>query len=497
MAKKPMANRLTMFEKTMTAVRSQMNASSKKKTVKTANRKVNESVRRRKLHEEDDIDITVDDEEFPDDALDGVVVVVDPELDAEDMDDNLDQLQAIISGTPAGQQATTDEYIGDEVYTCPNCGNTFFSDEEMKEDEECPICGEVAVNGFILGGEVEDAEEDKEDIEDEEELDFEEEDEDEDDLSEEYEHDFDDDEFDDRKDYHDHDFDDDEDDDDDHEEKNKVDIDITVNSQEKESKKSRSARTRKVSSALRATKYSLDESTINPMLTKFIRENYKNAVSMTVQKAVLKGNKLRLECKIVMKSGKAKRTSLVAEGFTAKKSRMTLKCSGGSVFKVEGKTAPFIFEATLRNSVIKATAMKYNFVTKSEGKKVQVLGSYSLKENRKLREAEDIGPEDSALRELLLYIENDGQLYRQHTTPIIKNLARKKLKGTYDTDLAAKLYKYLADDGAKKYARDFANANEWNRIFSVAVRKKAAEELRDYYDDEVDYEVDKMKKAKK
>ncbi len=34
-------------------------------------------------------------------------------------------------------------------------------------------------------------------------------------------------------------------------------------------------------------------------------------------------------------------------------------------------------------------------------------------------------------RELGLYIENDGTLYRQMTTPIINNYARRKVKGTF------------------------------------------------------------------
>ncbi len=82
-------------------------------------------------------------------------------------------------------------------------------------------------------------------------------------------------------------------------------------------------------------------------------------------------------------------------------------------------------------------------------------------------------PKDD-IRELQLFIENDGALYRQQNLPILRNLALKKARGVYDSAKAAKLFGYLVDAGAKKYAREFASPGEWNRIFSVADRKEAA-----------------------
>ena len=43
-----------------------------------------------------------------------------------------------------------------------------------------------------------------------------------------------------------------------------------------------------------------------------------------------------------------------------------------------------------------------------------------------------------AARELALYAENDGHLYRQMARPIISNLARKMRKGQYDAQKAVK-----------------------------------------------------------
>jgi hypothetical protein len=75
--------------------------------------------------------------------------------------------------------------------------------------------------------------------------------------------------------------------------------------------------------------------------------------------------------------------------------------------------------------------------------------------------------------ELELFIDNDGDLYRQQTTPIIKNLATKMAKGQYDHAKAVKLWGYLMEAGAKKYAKEFGGT--WNLMFSVATRKECAE----------------------
>ena len=94
-----------------------------------------------------------------------------------------------------------------------------------------------------------------------------------------------------------------------------------------------------------------------------------------------------------------------------------------------------------------------------------------------------------AVRELQLFIENDGRLYRQRTQPIIENLAKKKVKGTYDADKAITLWKYLSDDGAKKYvAENFSPQDSMNgmRAFSVDDRKEVARRLAESYSENVE-----------
>jgi hypothetical protein len=81
--------------------------------------------------------------------------------------------------------------------------------------------------------------------------------------------------------------------------------------------------------------------------------------------------------------------------------------------------------------------------------------------------------------ELLLFIENDGDLYRQQAQPIMKNLARKMVKGNYSSTLAVKLWRYLADAGAQKYTREFGGGggNGSYGVFTPADRQEVAKEL--------------------
>lgn len=96
------------------------------------------------------------------------------------------------------------------------------------------------------------------------------------------------------------------------------------------------------------------------------------------------------------------------------------------------------------------------------------------------------GADQDAVRELVLFIENDAQIYRSRIQPIIKNLARKMAKGQYDEKLAIKGWLYAVDDGAKKYAKEFDEAGNWSNLFNKSTRLAAAQELRDRFYDEVE-----------
>jgi hypothetical protein len=93
------------------------------------------------------------------------------------------------------------------------------------------------------------------------------------------------------------------------------------------------------------------------------------------------------------------------------------------------------------------------------------------------------GVESEEAKELILYIESDNQLYTSRVLPIYKNLSKKKLKGVYDPKLAVKLFMYLVDEGAKKYAKEHATPAQWNTIFPRMVRLEAAEYLETVFED--------------
>jgi hypothetical protein len=92
-----------------------------------------------------------------------------------------------------------------------------------------------------------------------------------------------------------------------------------------------------------------------------------------------------------------------------------------------------------------------------------------------------------AARELELYIENESDLSpwgpRGQGREIAKNLARKMRSGKYDPAKAPKLWAYLAEAGAKRYAKEFGIAREWARTFTPATRELVAVSLaRDFED---------------
>ena len=137
-------------------------------------------------------------------------------------------------------------------------------------------------------------------------------------------------------------------------------------------------------SAPKFTGYQLDESTFNPFMTKFIRENYKNARAYAMKSATYnKARKaLKVECVITMKNGSKKRSVLTFEGFNPN-NRALLAKDTTNTFKCEGRTAPFRFSVRKVGNVIKCEGLKYNYVTKSlkEGR-LQFTGNL-VRESRK------------------------------------------------------------------------------------------------------------------
>ncbi len=72
--------------------------------------------------------------------------------------------------------------------------------------------------------------------------------------------------------------------------------------------------------------------------------------------------------------------------------------------------------------------------------------------------------DQDAIRELELYIENDSHLFHSKIEPIRKNLMTKIGQGKYDSAKAAKIFKYLIEDGIKKYNKEFEDGISLNTI---------------------------------
>lgn len=83
-------------------------------------------------------------------------------------------------------------------------------------------------------------------------------------------------------------------------------------------------------------------------------------------------------------------------------------------------------------------------------------------------------PGEAEAHELELYAENTGELYPQKQQ-IIKNLQRKMDKGTYDPNLAWRLWLYWVDEAAKRYAQE--NGGVWHQMFPKAIRTQVAKSI--------------------
>ena len=94
------------------------------------------------------------------------------------------------------------------------------------------------------------------------------------------------------------------------------------------------------------------------------------------------------------------------------------------------------------------------------------------------------GPvEEDTVYEIALYIENDGNLYRQMIVPTIKNMQRKIKSGKYDDAQAVKAWQYVADEGVRRYGKEFGDGKSGVAWVNKNTRIAIAEELKDFYDD--------------
>lgn len=90
--------------------------------------------------------------------------------------------------------------------------------------------------------------------------------------------------------------------------------------------------------------------------------------------------------------------------------------------------------------------------------------------------------DEHAATELVMYIENTSDLSPDGPSgqgrSVLLNALRKWKKGTYDSTKAVRLFEYLAESGAKRYAKEFGSSEkEWSTMFTPATRHEAAKQL--------------------
>lgn len=97
-----------------------------------------------------------------------------------------------------------------------------------------------------------------------------------------------------------------------------------------------------------------------------------------------------------------------------------------------------------------------------------------VKETRSIaREAPRAAPlfDEHSATELELYADNTSELYNQKLA-VIANLKKRLDRGTYQPELAAKLWLYWVDAAAKRYAKEFGGI--WHDVFPIEVRREVA-----------------------
>lgn len=89
--------------------------------------------------------------------------------------------------------------------------------------------------------------------------------------------------------------------------------------------------------------------------------------------------------------------------------------------------------------------------------------------------------DQQAATELVMYIENESDLSpdgpRGQGQSVRVNALKKWRAGTYDPVLGVRLFEYLAEAGAKRYAKEFSVGTDWSTIFNPATRHEAARQL--------------------
>jgi len=132
----------------------------------------------------------------------------------------------------------------------------------------------------------------------------------------------------------------------------------------------------------------------------------------------------------------------------------------------KGKITDVIYKRK-KIGAVKKSATTMHKDTKSHNVKISVMSGIKVGMLPSYKDKD-------AAREIQLYADNDSMLYYQRRNPILKNLSKKYLKGTYDVDKAAKLWRYYIDAAMQKYHKEFGERGKWSNLLSVPDRNLLA-----------------------
>lgn len=134
----------------------------------------------------------------------------------------------------------------------------------------------------------------------------------------------------------------------------------------------------------------LDTTSLNKLITNFVRDNYKNIDKVVINKAILENHKLTLKGFVKNNKGLKEAITLVNRGFDGTKlenKRFLIDfADAGNMFNVvkESIRKPFVFTASLKKGNLKFESLKYNFKTRiDESKVAKIYGNCVLTESIK------------------------------------------------------------------------------------------------------------------
>lgn len=150
------------------------------------------------------------------------------------------------------------------------------------------------------------------------------------------------------------------------------------------------------------------------------------------------------------------------------KEQYTWDAEKGEYIRTDGEEDPMIADVIIHRGGMMGSPVAPKYANTEQGSALRSIGESTR---------------DSAMvRELFLFIENDGNTYRQRVKPIIQNLGRKMKNGSYDPELAVKGFLYAVEHGIKEYIKQFGDLGKVSKEDKVEI----ARQLLDSYMDEIE-----------